>query len=130
MNLQQGIEQAMELFRNGSIDFEGLRHALQQLPPEKREPDPRDDVDRISGMRNLARPLLELGLRRARIEHGDVDVGRAQVLSGVDGRVIETFLGRRTKGAFGSSIANLSDVNGDGTVDGADLGELLANWTG
>lgn len=43
MNLQQGIEQAMELFRNGSIDFEGLRHALQQLPPEKREPDPRDD---------------------------------------------------------------------------------------
>ncbi|MCA8970570.1 MAG: VCBS repeat-containing protein [Planctomycetes bacterium] len=46
-----------------------------------------------------------------------VDVGRAQVLSGVDGRVIETFLGRRTKGAFGSSIANLSDVNGDGTAD-------------
>ncbi|MCB9883230.1 MAG: VCBS repeat-containing protein [Planctomycetes bacterium] len=46
-----------------------------------------------------------------------LDVGLARVLSGVDGRVIETFLGRRTKGAFGASIASLGDVNGDGMSD-------------
>ena len=43
--------------------------------------------------------------------------GKAQVLSGKEGRVLFTFLGNQAGDSFGAAVAGIDDVNGDGHPD-------------
>ena len=48
---------------------------------------------------------------------GDAGTGSAQVFSGSDGSVLQTFFGDSVGNSFGSSVSGAGDLNGDGVED-------------